>query len=136
MVPIAISYLGDLRCQAVHGPSGSTLVTDAPVDNQGKGETFSPTDLIATGLATCILTTMGIIAKRDGLDLSGSTVQVEKHMSTAAPRRIVRLVTAFHLPARLPVERRASLENAARACPVARSLHPDVSVDVSFTYDR
>jgi uncharacterized OsmC-like protein len=134
MVPISISYTGDLRCAAEHGPSRSRLITDAPVDNQGKGDAFSPTDLVATGLATCMTTLMGIVARRDGLRLEGLTAAVEKHMTSAPPRRIAKVVIRFAMPAGLPVARRASLEQAARTCPVGLSLHPEVVIDATFAY--
>ncbi len=134
MVPMTIHYRGDLRCEAVHGPSGTTLITDAPVDNHGKGESFSPTDLLVTSLATCMATTMGIVCKRDGLRLDALTVAAEKHMTTAPPRRVAKAVLKFAMPAGIPKERRAVLERAAHTCPVGISLHPDVVVEVSFTY--
>lgn len=134
MVPICITYHGDLRCEAVHGPSRVQLVTDAPVDNQGKGESFSPTDLVATAYGTCMTTIMGIVARREGLVLDGLRVDVEKHMTAALPRRIARLVLAFSMPAGLAREARAKLEAASRTCPVALSLHPDVQVVATFSY--
>src|SRR4051812_42791631 len=97
MVLISIDYTGQLHCSATHGPSHSQLVTDAPLDNQGKGEAFSPTDLIATALGTCIATTMGIVAQREGVDLRGMTVNVTKEMANN-PRRIGRLTTEVHIP--------------------------------------
>src|SRR5438270_12569413 len=106
MVEIKITYEGQLRCEAVHGPSGTRLTTDAPQDNMGNGESFSPTDLLATALGTCIMTTMGIVAQRHNIDLSGSTVRVEKHMSTTGIRRIARLPVEIHLPRPLPDEDR------------------------------
>ncbi len=98
MVTISVVYQGDLRTQASHGPSHSTLVTDAPVDNQGKGASFSPTDLVATALATCMLTTMGIVAKRHGWVLDGATATVEKHMVADPERRIGRLPVTIRVP--------------------------------------
>jgi putative redox protein len=135
MVTFRIAYLGDLRTQATHGPSGSVQLTDAPVDNQGKGEAFSPTDNVASALASCMMTIMGIVAKRDGLDLSTMHAEVEKHMTAAPPRRISRVVVRLHLPAALAADRREALQRAAHTCPVALSLHPDVVQDVSFAYD-
>jgi putative redox protein len=134
MVPLTITYRGSLRCEATHGPSGTTLLTDAPVDNHGRGESFSPTDLIATGLATCICTTMAIVAKREGIRLEEGGLRVEKHMTTAPPRRIARLVVAVAMPGGLSAEQRAKLERAAHTCPVSLSLHPDVAQDISFSY--
>ena len=92
-VEITVDYEGTLRCRATHGPSKNQLVTDAPADNMGKGEAFSPTDLVATALATCILTTIGIVAQRKNLEIKSMRAHIEKHMSTDAPRRIVRLPT-------------------------------------------
>lgn len=134
MVPITVTYLGDLRCEAVHGPSGVRLITDAPVDNQGKGESFSPTDLLATAYGTCMTTIMGIVAKRDGIALEGLRVEIEKHMSAAPPRRVARLVLRFHMPASLSADQRAKLEKAAHTCPVALSVSPDVFIEASFSY--
>src|SRR5471032_282805 len=99
MVKITGEYQGDLHCTAAHGPSGNTLVTDAPKDNQGRGEAFSPTDLVATALATCIVTTMAIVARRSGVELTGLKYEVTKEMSADAPRRIARLTVDLWLPA-------------------------------------
>jgi uncharacterized OsmC-like protein len=111
---------------ATHGPSGRTLETDAPVDNQGRGETFSPTDLVATAVGTCILTTMAIAARRLGLDLVGARFEVTKEMSTDTPRRIARLATHIWLPVPHSADRDDVLERAARTCPVHKSLHPAI----------
>lgn len=132
MVEIRIRYEGQLHCQAVHGPSGATLATDAPVDNMGKGESFSPTDLVATALGTCMLTVMGIVAQRHGIDMSLARVRVGKEMTATPPRRIARLTVEIHLPGSISADDRKRLENAAHTCPVHRSLHPDVEVPVSF----
>lgn len=130
MVKITGEYQGDLHCVATHGPSGRTLETDAPVDNQGRGETFSPTDLMATALGTCILTTIGIAARRLGLDLKGARFEVTKDMSTDAPRRIVRLATHIWLPLSHDVDRDDVLERAARTCPVHKSLYSAIDVPI------
>ena len=98
MVNISIKYTGDLHCDAVHGPSQSNIATDAPTDNKGKGEAFSPTDLVATALGTCMSTTMGIKAQELGIDLRGITISVQKEMSKDAPRRIVGLPSEVHIP--------------------------------------
>jgi putative redox protein len=134
MVSISLTYLGDLRCEAVHGPSGVRLTTDAPVDNQGKGESFSPTDLMATAYGTCMSTIMGIVAKRDGIALGRFTAAIEKHMTAAPPRRIAKLELRFALPASLSAAERSKLEAAARACPVALSTSAEVQVVVTFSY--
>jgi putative redox protein len=134
MIEITASYEGDLRCQAKHGPSGQTLFTDAPVDNHGKGESFSPTDLVATALATCTMTIMGILAKRDGIDLRGMQVRVEKHMISEPVRRIGRLPVTIVVPGKLTAEQKKKLEAGAKACPVHKSLHPDIDAPLTFEY--
>ncbi len=108
------------------------MTTDAPADNMGRGESFSPTDLMATALGTCILTTMGIVAQRHGIDMTGARATVEKHMSAEPPRRIARLPVTISMPAGIPPEHRSRLENAAHACPVHRSLHPDIEAPIVF----
>ena len=134
MVEIQIAYQGNLRCSARHVDSGATLLTDAPKDNMGNGESFSPTDLVATALGTCLLTIMGIVAKRMEVDLSGSTVVVTKEMSQAPIRRIARLAVTLRVPARLTEEQRQKLQNAAMTCPVHKSLHPDVQTPINFQW--
>ena len=134
MVPQSTIYLGELRCRANHGPSGVELITDAPTDNQGRGESFSPTDLLITALVTCAVTTMGIAARRDGVVLDGTKVYAEKHMSVDPPRRVARIVVKMDFPAGIPKDYRKSLEYIAWTCPVARSIHPDITLDVAFSY--
>jgi putative redox protein len=134
MVEVNVVYEGQLHCAATHDPSGSVITTDAPRDNMGKGESFSPTDLVATGLATCIVTTMGIMAQRHGLDISGTKVRVEKHMSTSGLRRIARLPVEVRVPRTFDEEDRQRLENAARTCPVHKSLHPDIDSPITITF--
>lgn len=129
------AYLGNKRTKLTHGPSGAELLTDAPRDNAGEGAFFSPTDLVAGALGACMMTIMGIVAERSGIPLTGATLRVEKEMRSE-PRRIGKLTLALHLPASLSREQRQKLELAARACPVHQSLHPDVSVDAQFLYDR
>ena len=133
-VEITGRYTGKLKTELIHGPSGVVLRTAAPVDNQGDGSSFSPTDLVAAALASCMVTTMAILAERCGIDLSGVTFRVEKHMA-GEPRRIARLPVTIHLPASLAPDQRAKLERAAQTCPVHRSLKPDVEAEVSFVYD-
>lgn len=131
MVTITGVYEGELHCQAVHGPSGNTLSTDAPKDNQGRGAAFSPTDLVATALATCIATTMAIVARKHGVELDGLRYEVTKEMS-ASPRRIARLRTQVWMPFgrdRLP---EGLMEHTAANCPVHLSLHPSVEKEVIF----
>ncbi len=134
MVHQNITYLGELRCEAIHGPSGIQLVTDAPTDNQGKGESFSPTDLIITALATCVITTAGILANRENIKLDGAKIYGEKHMSTDAPRRIVKIVLQFDMPKGIPTEFRSKLNAAASTCPVKQSLHPDIAINIVFNF--
>lgn len=133
-VSITVDYEGGLRCRAAHGPSQSQIFTDAPVDNHGKGESFSPTDLVATALATCMATVIGIKAQQKGYDLPGLTVAVEKHMSEDSPRRIVRLPLTITLP--LPPDHpdRQVLEAAALGCPVHHSVHPGIEKPVTFVW--
>ena len=132
MVQIDIAYQGQLRCEAVHGPSGTKLSTDAPKDNHGKGESFSPTDLVATALGTCMLTIMGIVAQRHNISLDGATVSVGKEMAASPARRIGRLTVDIHVPGKLDDEQRKLLENAAHTCPVHKSLHPEIEIPVVF----
>ena len=134
MVEITAVYQGELRCEATHGPSGNTLLTDAPVDNQGKGETFSPTDLVATALGTCMLTILGIVGQRHELDLAGARVRVEKHMATEGPRRIGRLPVTIEISNDPEAEVRQIVEKAILACPVHRSLHPDIDSPVKIVW--
>jgi len=134
MVRIDVSYQGGLRCEAVHGPSGTKLVTDAPVDNHGKGESFSPTDLVATALGTCISTIMGIVAEREKINLGGLRISVQKEMSADPPRRIARLVTRIVMPQGLTEQQRAKLEKAAHTCPVHRTLQGNVDMPIEFVY--
>ncbi len=133
-VEIDIAYEGQLYCGAVHGPSGARLRTTAPVDNGGTGDQFSPTDLVAAALGTCMLTIMGIVAQRTGLELTGTKVKVIKEMTAVPVRRIGRLVVTITLPPGLALSEkdRTSLENAAHTCPVKQSLHPDVVVETEF----
>lgn len=132
MVKITAVYAGDLHTTATHGPSGATLETDAPVDNQGRGESFSPTDLVATALGTCVLTTMGILAKRLGVDLKGARVEVGKEMTATAPRKIARLAVDLWMPIAKAEDPQGQLERAAHACPVHRSLHPEVDAPITI----
>jgi uncharacterized OsmC-like protein len=134
MVSISIEYTGNLHCNAIHGPSGAQLATDAPTDNQGKGEAFSPTDLVATALGTCIATTMAIVAERHEVDLQGMTVQVSKEMADA-PRRIGRLTTEVHVPLPADHPQRELLEKTALGCPVHRSLAAEMERPTQFFWE-
>ena len=133
-VNISCEYLGDLHVRAVHGPSGHVIVTDAPVDNQGKGEGFSPTDLAATAMATCFLTILGIHARNTGLDLRGARASVAKHMTTTPPRRIAKLEVDITMPPGVPLEVRDRLIRAAEACPVKQSFHPDTEIVLTWKW--
>ena len=135
MVVIQIEYQGDLHCKALHGPSQTELNTDAPKDNQGRGESFSPTDLVATALGTCMLTVMGIMARTLGIDITGTTASVEKEMTSAPPRRIASLAVNIHVPHTLSAENKQKLERAAHTCPVHKSLHPDIQTPIQFTWE-
>lgn len=134
MVTIELEYQGNLHCKAVHGPSRTVLTTDAPKDNQGLGESFSPTDLVATALGSCILTIMGIMARSLNLDLAGTTATVEKEMANAPERMIHKLAVKIHVPHAVSEEHRLKLERAAHTCPVHKSLHPEIQKPIEFTW--
>jgi uncharacterized OsmC-like protein len=128
------TYLGDLRTESIHIQSGNRIITDAPTDNHGKGEAFSPTDLVCASLASCKMTIMGILANREGIDLSGLTCEVEKIMASN-PRRISEIKITFELPnSQLSEKHRTMLINAANTCPVALSLHPDIRRTVVYNF--
>ena len=128
-----IIYQGKLRTEATHKRSGKSILTDAPVDNQGKGDAFSPTDLVATALGTCMLTVMGIVAQRHGIDMTGTKADVEKVMGKN-PRRIVEVKIHIKFKNRIMPDDRIRLERAAHDCPVGNSLHPDLKEMVEFIY--
>ncbi|MCW1921719.1 OsmC family protein [Luteolibacter arcticus] len=134
MVEIKIDYQGDLHCSALHVPSGTTLETDAPVDNNGRGESFSPTDLVATGLGVCMATVMGIVAKRKEIPLEGLKVAVRKYMTTETPRRIAKLEVDLDMPLPADHPERRMLENTGNGCPVHHSLHPDIEVVLNWRW--
>lgn len=128
-----IKYEGNLRTTMVHLQSKTGIITDAPTDNQGKGEAFSPTDLLASALGSCIVTTMAIYAKNHGFDLGNCSCDVTKIM-TPAPRRVGEVIVSLFLEDNFTEKQRAGLEHAAHACPVARSLHPDLIQKITFNY--
>lgn len=134
MVEINVVYKGELHCVATHQPSGTVLTTDAPKDNHGKGESFSPTDLVATALGTCLLTIMGLAAKSMQIDLSGATVVVRKEMVAKPTRRIGTLAVTIDIPLALGEDQKQKLVTAAMACPVHHSLHPDVQRPIDFRW--
>ena len=131
MVRIESVYDGNLRCSATHIPSGQTLVTDAPVDNMGKGQSFSPTDLLATSMLNCMMTIIGIAADSRELDVSGMSGSVEKHMASG-PRRVSKLEVEISLPTDLNSEDREWLIKRGLACPVHKSLSQEMEVEVKF----
>ena len=134
MIEMHAVYHGELRCAATHMPSGTVLITDAPVDNHGKGESFSPTDLMATALGTCILTTMAIAAGVLGVDITGSTITVNKVMKNKPIRMLESLACVITIPVVATEQQKEKLEHAARKCPVHNSLHPDVAQRMEFRW--
>lgn len=134
MVRMNVVYQGEKHCELMHEPSGSKIETDAPKDNNGRGEAFSPTDLCSVSLASCMLTVMAIAAEKEGLSLKGATAAVSKEMR-ADPRRIGRIGVDVRLPASLTPDRRSRLETIAQNCPVKLSLNPEIELAVSFRYD-
>ena len=134
MVQIQVTYEGGLRTRALHGPSGCELVTDAPVDNQGKGESFSPTDLVAAALGSCMLTIMGIAAQKHGWDLVGATATVEKRMVADPARRIGELEVVLRVPGDFDQRARTVLEKAALGCPVHKTLGASTSLPMRIEW--
>ena len=134
MATIQNKYHGNLRTQAQHLASGNTIITDAPLDNNGRGEAFSPSDLVCAALGSCMMTIMGIVAERNSIAIEGMEIETTKIM-VADPRRIGEVVLTFKMPAiTYTSKEKALLENAARTCPVALSLHPEIKQSVSFIY--
>jgi putative redox protein len=134
MVTIHSIYQGELRAQSTHGPSGTQLITDAPLDNQGKGESFSPTDLVGAALGSCMLTIMGIVAERHGWALLGARAEVQKHMLADPQRRISKLEVQLRIPGEWDDKAQQILKAAALGCPVFASLHADMDIPVSFEF--
>jgi uncharacterized OsmC-like protein len=134
MVSIKAVYVGEKHCHLTHGPSGASIETDAPKDNNGKGESFSPTDLMAAAMSSCTLTVMAIAAEKKEWDIKGSYAIVIKEMTTG-PRRIAKLTTDIHLPKHLTEEQRSGLEKVALDCPVHHSIHPEIQNPMKFSYD-
>lgn len=133
MATSKVTYLGDLRTSSIHIQSGSEIISDAPVDNNGKGEAFSPTDTVANGLASCMFTVMGIKAQDLGVDFSGSTAEVTKVMA-AEPRRISEIHIVFHMKLAADEKTRTILERTGMTCPVHYSLHPDIKREIVFNW--
>ncbi|WP_299116019.1 OsmC family protein [uncultured Winogradskyella sp.] len=128
-----VTYLGNLRTESVHVKSNNSFITDAPVDNNGKGEAFSPTDTVATGLASCMLTVMGIKARDMNVDMSGATAEVTKTMASN-PRRISKIEVVLNFPFETDNKTQKILERTANTCPVHYSLHPDIQKDITFNW--
>ena len=128
-----VTYKGDLRTECEHIQSNNKFITDAPVDNNGKGEAFSPTDTVATALASCMLTIMGIKASEHDLDIKGTFAEVTKHME-ANPRRISKIDVIVNVKGELTDRDKSLLENSARTCPVIHSIHPDIIKNITFSY--
>jgi putative redox protein len=135
-IEISIDYQGNLNCEAKHSPSGKSIITDAPIDNGGRGEAFSPTDLVGAALGTCIITVMDLVGRRSGIDLAGTKVHVIKEMTSIPIRRIGKLTVTVTYPNGLKLSEadKKKLEKTAHTCPVKQSLHPDVEVVVCFNY--
>jgi len=131
----SVVYKGDLRCECTHIQSGTIIETDAPTDNHGKGQRFSPTDTVCVALATCIITTMGIKAREMNIDLTGTTIDVKKHM-LPDPRRIGQIDVTLHFPASLQLDEkgRTILQRVGDHCPVAKSLHPDLKQNIEYNW--
>lgn len=134
MVKMSMVYEGDLRCRLRHGPSGDEIKTDAPVDNMGKGEAFSPTDLFAASLGSCMLTVMGIAAQKNNIDIKDTTIEIEKEMVTAPVRKIGKVSVIFYMAKEIAKDKRNLLEQAALNCPVHKSLHPNLQTPIQFIY--
>lgn len=128
-----VTYKGNLRTSCVHLQSRNVFITDAPVDNQGNGEAFSPTDTVATALASCMLTIMGIKARDLGIEIENTYANVTKHMA-AGPRRISKIEVEFFFNRDFSAKEKTILENAAKTCPVIFSLHPDIEKVINFNY--
>ena len=134
MITIKTKYLGNLRTQAIHIKSSNTIITDAPIDNQGKGEAFSPTDLLSASLTSCMMTIMGIAAKKHGLIIDGVVADTTKIMSTN-PRRIAEIIIEFSFSANnFTQQQKEILQEAAHSCPVALSLHPEIKQTIKFNF--
>lgn len=133
MVKVTATYEGEKHCEIVHGPSSSKVATDAPKDNNGRGELFSPTDLVAAATGSCMLTVMAIVAERDGVNIKGAYTTVEKEMLTN-PRRIGKLTVNVYLPQNIDLDYRQKLENTAKTCPVKKSLSAEMEIPLQFHY--
>jgi uncharacterized OsmC-like protein len=129
-----ITYLGNLRTESIHLQSGETILTDAPIDNNGRGQAFSPTDLLSTSLGNCMMTIMGIVAERHGINMEGTTIDITKIMESN-PRRVGEIIVEFTMPKKNYTDKEKELlENAAHTCPVAKSLSSELKQTVIFHY--
>ncbi len=133
MILSTTTYQGEKHCDIVHAPSQTQIQTDAPKDNQGRGQSFSPTDLIGAALGSCILTTVAILCEKDGLNLVGARAEVTKEM-VSDPRRIAKLGVKLFLPKGIALELRPKLQQVALGCPVTKSIHPDIQNPIEFIY--
>ncbi len=134
MKTATITYLGNLRTESIHHQSGKTIISDAPIDNKGKGEAFSPTDLLSTSLGCCMLTIMGIVAERHGININGTTIEIAKIMETN-PRRVGEIIVEFTMPKNnFSNKEKELLEHAAHTCPVAKSLSSELKQTTIFNY--
>ncbi len=136
MVKSSITYEPGFRTQAIHEPSGNVILTDAPKDNNGKGEAFSPTDLVATALGSCMCTIMGIVAERQGINLEGLKVETAKYMSSDSPRRIIKVELKIYLPIPEDHPEAKRLVAGAKGCPVHHSLHPDIETPIEWIWAK
>lgn len=134
MVEVDVIYEGELHCRLIHGPSKAEIGTDAPKDNMGKGEAFSPTDLVGAALGSCMLTIIGIVAQRLNVDVTGVKAHVTKEMATTPPRRIAKLPVTITFDKKFDEKVRRQLETGALTCPVHKSLHPEIESPVKFVY--
>lgn len=134
MVEVSVDYKGQLHCLAKHGPSGARIETDAPTDNQGKGEEFSPTDLVAAALGTCMATVMGIAASKKEIELDGLRINVTKEMSTEPPRQIAKLLVEIFMPVPEDHPEAKILKGAAMGCPVRYSINPEIEVPIQWSW--
>jgi putative redox protein len=135
MATSKITYNGGLRTTSIHLQSGNSIITDAPVDNKGKGEAFSPTDLLATSLGNCMLTIVGIASAEHGFNIDGTTCEITKIMAKEGPRRVAEIVVDFQFPENDYSDKvKTIIERSAHTCPVAYSIHPDIKKTVSFNY--
>lgn len=129
-----IIYEGNLRCRLINMDTGVQVLTDAPQENGGRAEQYSPTDLLAASLGACILTVGAVVAGKNGFSLNGTTAEIHKEMNSSSPRRITKIDICFKMASGIPKNKRMMVENAARICPVHNSLHPDIKINLKFDY--